>query len=166
MMMFLWLSSLLLATTTAFAFVPSQLLSRQSQIDKNEEYLPPSLSFVTSLTSSLTSLSTSTNDDNLQETTPTKPNINTNTKTNTKAPSMLTNLLSRFQGDFDNYNQVYKDRSLGLTPREGGGHEHFHCTLISLVDFPGHRLLDGDGSGDGDSNSSGSKSGSENGVKY
>ena len=47
-------------------------------------------------------------------------------------PSLLSTLLSRFQGDFDNYNQVYADRSNGLLPREGGGHEHFHVTLLPL----------------------------------
>ncbi|KAL7487701.1 hypothetical protein ACHAW6_013256 [Cyclotella cf. meneghiniana] len=39
-------------------------------------------------------------------------------------------LLQRFQGDFDNYNQVVRDRQHGLTPAEGGGHEHIHCTLV------------------------------------
>ena len=41
-------------------------------------------------------------------------------------------LLARFQGDFDNYNQVREDRREGLTPREGGGHEHIHCCLVPL----------------------------------
>mmetsp|Transcript_118695 Transcript_118695/g.332406 ORF Transcript_118695/g.332406 Transcript_118695/m.332406 type:complete len:362 (+) Transcript_118695:108-1193(+) len=41
-------------------------------------------------------------------------------------------LLGNFQGDFDNYNQVVEDRELGLLPREGGGHENFHCTLIPV----------------------------------
>jgi hypothetical protein len=41
-------------------------------------------------------------------------------------------LLENFQGDFDNYNQVVEDRNLGLLPREGGGHENFHCTLIPV----------------------------------
>ncbi|KAL7548455.1 hypothetical protein ACHAWF_011742 [Thalassiosira exigua] len=39
-------------------------------------------------------------------------------------------LLSQFQGDFDNYDQVVNDRRHGLTPGEGGGHEHIHCTLV------------------------------------
>jgi len=39
-------------------------------------------------------------------------------------------LLSRFQGDFDNYHQVLRDRHHALTPAEGGGHEHIHCTLV------------------------------------
>ena len=44
-------------------------------------------------------------------------------------------LLQRnFQGDFDNYNQVIKDRENGLLPRDGGGHENFHCTLIPMSD--------------------------------
>jgi hypothetical protein len=41
-------------------------------------------------------------------------------------------MIDRFQGDFDNYNQVVEDRRQHLLPREGGGHEHIHCTLISL----------------------------------
>jgi hypothetical protein len=41
-------------------------------------------------------------------------------------------LLDRFQGDFDNYEQVVKDREENLLPREGGGHENFHCTLIPV----------------------------------
>lgn len=39
-------------------------------------------------------------------------------------------LLSQFQGDFDNYHQVLRDRTHALTPAEGGGHEHIHCTLV------------------------------------
>lgn len=39
-------------------------------------------------------------------------------------------LLANFQGDFDNYNQVVRDRKHGLTPGEGGGHENIHCTLV------------------------------------
>lgn len=39
-------------------------------------------------------------------------------------------LLSRFQGDFDNYNQVLADRQHGLNPGKGGGHENIHCTLV------------------------------------
>ncbi|CAJ1961657.1 unnamed protein product [Cylindrotheca closterium] len=41
-------------------------------------------------------------------------------------------LLHHFQGDFDNYRQVLDDRKEKLTPREGGGHENFHCTLVPL----------------------------------
>ena len=37
-----------------------------------------------------------------------------------------------FSGDFDNYDQVVTDRLAGLFPREGGGHEHIHCTLIPI----------------------------------
>ncbi|KAG7373197.1 CpeT/CpcT family DUF1001 domain containing protein [Nitzschia inconspicua] len=43
-----------------------------------------------------------------------------------------------FQGDFDNYQQVVEDRKLKMEPREGGGHEHFHCTLVPLT--PSSRL--------------------------
>lgn len=41
-------------------------------------------------------------------------------------------LLNNFQGDFDNYNQVVEDRNRGMLPREGGGHENFHCTLVPI----------------------------------
>ena len=43
-----------------------------------------------------------------------------------------------FQGDFDNYPQVVEDRRNNMEPREGGGHEHFHCTLVPLS--PNSRL--------------------------
>ena len=41
--------------------------------------------------------------------------------------------LSTFSGDFDNYQQVLKDRQNGLLPREGGGHEHIHCILVPVT---------------------------------
>lgn len=41
-------------------------------------------------------------------------------------------LLDMFSGDFDNYDQVVEDRSRNRFPREGGGHEQIHCTLIPL----------------------------------
>lgn len=37
-----------------------------------------------------------------------------------------------FSGDFDNYDQVVTDRLAGSFPREGGGHEHIHCTLVPI----------------------------------
>ena len=43
--------------------------------------------------------------------------------------------LHTFSGDFDNYDQVLRDRRNGLLPREGGGHEHIHCTLIPVSNF-------------------------------
>ena len=46
-----------------------------------------------------------------------------------------THLLSQFQGDFDNYNQVVQDRLHELTPGEGGGHEHIHCTLLPCPQY-------------------------------
>ena len=45
---------------------------------------------------------------------------------------LWSDLLDRFQGDFDNYHQVQQDRSEGKLPRDGGGHEHIHCTLVPL----------------------------------
>ena len=43
-------------------------------------------------------------------------------------------MIDRFQGDFDNYEQVLQDRKDGKLPRDGGGHEHIHCTLLPLSD--------------------------------
>lgn len=48
--------------------------------------------------------------------------------------SVWNRLLDWFQGDFDNYSQVVEDRKQNLKPREGGGHEHFHCTLVPLTE--------------------------------
>lgn len=42
-------------------------------------------------------------------------------------------LLDWFQGDFDNYRQVVDDRRNNLLPKEGGGHEHIHCTLVPVA---------------------------------
>ena len=42
-------------------------------------------------------------------------------------------LLERFQGDFDNYHQVVRDRQEGLLPRKGGGHEQIHCLLLPVT---------------------------------
>ena len=49
-------------------------------------------------------------------------------------PSVWKGLSDLFQGDFDNYAQVVEDRKHNLVPREGGGHEHFHCTLIPVTE--------------------------------
>ena len=46
--------------------------------------------------------------------------------------SLFDTLCSYFQGDFDNFDQVLSDRQQSLTPRQGGGHEQFHVTLIPV----------------------------------
>lgn len=46
---------------------------------------------------------------------------------------MLDQLSHQFVGDFDNWSQVVADRELGMSPREGGGHEHIHCHLESVT---------------------------------
>lgn len=46
--------------------------------------------------------------------------------------SSFDKLCSYFQGDFDNFDQVVADRKQSLTPRQGGGHEQFHVTLIPV----------------------------------
>ena len=48
--------------------------------------------------------------------------------------SVWDHLSDWFQGDFDNYAQVIEDREQNLEPREGGGHEHFHCTLVPVTE--------------------------------
>jgi len=50
--------------------------------------------------------------------------------------SFFDELSSRFQGDFDNYDQVLCDRRDNLLPREGGGHENIHCTLVPVAVQP------------------------------
>lgn len=52
---------------------------------------------------------------------------------NSDMPPLWDELVSRFQGDFDNYRQVVEDRAAGLLPREQGGHEHIHCTLVPVA---------------------------------
>eukprot|EP00804_Cyclotella_cryptica_P020447 CCRYP_014436-RB/>CCRYP_014436-RB protein AED:0.03 eAED:0.03 QI:51/-1/0/1/-1/0/1/0/445 len=52
------------------------------------------------------------------------------TSSSDQTSTFYQSLLQRFQGDFDNYKQVVQDRQHGLTPAEGGGHEHIHCTLV------------------------------------
>eukprot|EP00953_Heterococcus_sp_UTEX-ZZ885_P027372 14684-Heterococcus_DN1.PRE.6 len=50
-------------------------------------------------------------------------------------------LLSLFQGEFDNYEQVVADRAAGLTPGPGGGHEHIHCSLQLVTSMAPPQLL-------------------------
>ena len=59
-------------------------------------------------------------------------NNNTNHKTTNNNRLFLRKLLGRLQGDFDNYSQVLQDRERGLTPRESGSHEQFHCTFLPI----------------------------------
>lgn len=55
------------------------------------------------------------------------------TRRGTLSDCFLDTLLERFQGDFDNYNQVVQDRKEGRLPREGGGHEQIHCLLVPVL---------------------------------
>ena len=45
---------------------------------------------------------------------------------------LLESFLEHFQGHFDNLEQVRVNEAAGLTPREGGGHEHIHCVLRAV----------------------------------
>lgn len=54
----------------------------------------------------------------------------TSDSSSNESDNYFRHLLSQFQGDFDNYHQVLRDRTHALTPAEGGGHEHIHCTLV------------------------------------
>lgn len=62
-------------------------------------------------------------------------NLSDSSVTKDATTTYYDHLLSVFQGDFDNYNQVVQDRRLGLTPGEGGGHEHIHCTLVPCPQY-------------------------------
>ena len=42
-------------------------------------------------------------------------------------------LARRFDGHFDNYDQVITDRAAGLEPGPGGGHEHIHALIRPLI---------------------------------
>lgn len=53
---------------------------------------------------------------------------NTDALASTGTP-LLSSFLELFHGHFDNVAQVQNERRTGLTPREGGGHEHIHCSL-------------------------------------
>jgi CpeT/CpcT family (DUF1001) len=55
--------------------------------------------------------------------------------------AVQTDLLSLFQGEFDNYEQVVADRAAGLTPGPGGGHEHIHCSLKLVTSMAPPQLL-------------------------
>ena len=56
-----------------------------------------------------------------------------NNKNGAACLQLMTPLLDWFQGDFDNYRQVVEDRRQNRLPREGGGHEHIHCTLVPVT---------------------------------
>ena len=58
--------------------------------------------------------------------------IDSDANADSDSDQVMGSLMEWFSGDFDNYRQVLEDRRLGLHPKEGGGHEHFHCTLIPV----------------------------------
>lgn len=47
--------------------------------------------------------------------------------------TMLDSFAGLFQGHFDNHAQTVENQAAGLTPREGGGHEHIHCHVQPLT---------------------------------
>lgn len=44
----------------------------------------------------------------------------------------LAEFLELFLGEFDNYEQVRMERCADMFPRDGGGHEHIHCSIVQL----------------------------------
>ena len=54
------------------------------------------------------------------------------------ASPTLDRFIEQFRGEFDNHEQIAYETTAGLTPREGGGHEHIHCSLrtVALHDRP------------------------------
>lgn len=46
---------------------------------------------------------------------------------------LLERFFATFNGEFDNYAQFVDDQARGLYPREGGGHEHIHCSLARVA---------------------------------
>lgn len=50
----------------------------------------------------------------------------------TYAKQNLADFMSFFQGEFDNYDQIASQRRMGMGPREGGGHEHIHCSITPV----------------------------------
>ncbi|CAN0283947.1 unnamed protein product [Discosporangium mesarthrocarpum] len=68
-------------------------------------------------------------------------------KSASTAAEMMDDLLRCFQGEFDNYNQVVADRSEGLNPGPGGGHEHFHCSLREVTSLAPPQITCTEGEG-------------------
>jgi hypothetical protein len=51
-----------------------------------------------------------------------------------RAKKVQEEFIHHFQGEFDNFEQISEQRAAGIFPREGGGHEHIHCSLTALQD--------------------------------
>lgn len=51
----------------------------------------------------------------------------------TYAKKNLAEFVRFFEGEFDNYHQVVEERERGVLPRDGGGHEHIHCSVVRLT---------------------------------
>jgi hypothetical protein len=45
----------------------------------------------------------------------------------------MQSFVDNFVGHFDNHAQVQHEQARGLSPREGGGHEHIHCVLSPVT---------------------------------
>jgi len=81
-----------------------------------------------------TSSSTSSSSSTTSTATTTTTTTSTSSATHQQKGPVWQRLSECFRGDFDNYAQVLEDRKQNLEPREGGGHEHFHCTLVPLTE--------------------------------
>lgn len=49
------------------------------------------------------------------------------------AKENLERFVGLFSGEFDNYEQIRLERAQGMYPREGGGHEHIHCSIKQIA---------------------------------
>jgi hypothetical protein len=108
-----------------FVVVPTTLQFSRAQPKPNDPGFSLSIQkqlLVRKASSSSSSLSTSAS----------TSSINSKEENRPEDSSLWAPLLDRFQGDFDNYQQVVADRAEGLLPREGGGHEHIHCCLVPV----------------------------------
>lgn len=50
----------------------------------------------------------------------------------TRARQNMSDFVTYFCGDFDNAHQIAEERAQNISPGEGGGHEHIHCTICPI----------------------------------
>ena len=114
----------MMQTTVACLFVPCLLLALKPRGAKSWAQPGPCFQQRSSITSVRPFLTTTTFGLSTQSSLSSSSSLSLSTS----------DFLDTFCGDFDNYSQVVEDRQNGMLPREGGGHEHMHCTLIPIDD--------------------------------